>query len=160
MMQKLLLAFTANTLEQLILNHQSVSEIVESDQIQYRLQLDNTWPALNTHLQNHEVLKEVLQPIHPLSTQPSQDVILSYNTAVRVAQVYEVLNALQVNEFIQEKHIHALHKNNIVVDQSVDDVLASLRLALNQLQTFYYQAAEHNLVVVAVQGDHLVGSYF
>ena len=98
MMQKLLLAFTANTLEQLILNHQSVSDIVESDQIQYRLQLDNTWPALNAHLQNHQVLKEVLQPIHPLSTQPSQDVILSYNTAVRVAQVYEVLNALQVNE--------------------------------------------------------------
>ena len=160
MMQKLLLAFTANTLEQLILNHQSVTDIVESDQIQYRLQLDDAWPALNAHLQNNMLLKEVLQPIHPLDMQPSQDVTVSYNTAVRVAQVYEALNELELNDFIQEKHVHALHKKNIVVDQSVDEVLASLRMTLNQLQNFYYQAAEHNLVVVAVQGENLVGSYF
>jgi hypothetical protein len=97
-MQMLLFALKPNTLEQLILNANEPQDIINCEEILYRLQLDTTWPALDFLLQNYPILKEALHPIHPLTTRSMQGAQVHYNTAVRVGDVYEALNNLEAGE--------------------------------------------------------------
>jgi hypothetical protein len=160
-MQMLLFALDANTLEQLILNAQQPQDIIDCDAILYRLQLDENWQALDALLQSDPVLKEALHPIHPLTTRTLQGVKAHYNTVVRVSDVYDALNHLESSEVIQEKQVKQIQAASIEREDSVNELLASLHLSFNQLQNFYYHAAEHNLVVVSLQGEKLVATgYF
>lgn len=159
-MQILLLALDANSLEQLILNAQSTEDIVTCPAIQYRLQLTD-WQALDYLLQSDAILKEALHPIHPLSIHPIPGARVHYNTVVRVSDVYAALNDLEVTEFIQAKHVQQIQTANIASQLSSDELLGALRVSFNQLQSFYYHAADHNLVIVALQGEQLfAASYF
>lgn len=160
-MQILLLALDANSLEQLILNAQTTEDIVSCPAIQYRLALDQDWQALDTLLGTDSVLKEALHPIHSLTQHLIQGASVYYNTVVRVSDIYETLNNLEVTEFIQAKHISQIQAAQIASDVAPDQLLASLRLSFNQLQSFYYHAADHNLVIVALRGEGLFATgYF
>lgn len=160
-MQILLLALEPNSLEQLILNAQKIQDIVNFEDIHYRLAFTDDWQALDALLQGHAVLKEALHPIHPLIQHPIQAAEVNYNTVVRVGDVYEALNNLEVSEFIQAKQVSQIQAANIASDIPADELLGSLRVSFNQLQNFYYHAADHNLVVVGLKGEQLfAASYF
>lgn len=152
-MQMVLLALEANKLEQLILNVQNLENLLACDAITHRLELNKHWQMLDRLMQNDSILKEVFHPIHPLTHHPLAAAEVHYNTVVRVADVYEALNNLDIHTFLQ-----AQYAASVKLDESI---LADLRLDFNQIQRFYYHAADQNLVVVAVQGEHLFAtSYF
>ena len=152
-MQIVLLALEANMLEQLILKVQNLEDLFACEAIQYRLELDQDWQTLDGLFQHDPLLKEVFHPIHPLTQQSIHHAKVHYNTVVRVCDVYEALNNVELNALIQAQTPNALDEQ--------ENVLASIRLGFNQLQSFYYHAADQNLVIVAIQGEQLFAtSYF
>jgi hypothetical protein len=152
-MQMVLLALEANMLEQLILNVQNLEDLLACDAIRDRLELNEHWQVLDGLFQSHPILKEVFHPIHPLTHHPLANADVHYNTVVRVGDVYEALSNVEPDELIQEK--------NIITTDADATLAASARLDFNQLQSFYYHAADQNLVIVAVRGKDLFStSYF
>jgi hypothetical protein len=157
-MQMLLISVPPNSVESLLISAEHVDDVLHAQGIQARLILDEVRYALAHIFQNHATLNAAINPEHILSTHGMEGGKVSYNTAVQVAQIYESLNAMEDTDIKALYKPRSMHQAQLpLMDWGIDPEqdLRRLKVAFNQLQSFYFDAAEHNLAVIRVVGERL-----
>ena len=82
-----------------------------------------------------------------------------YNTAVRVVEVQEALEKLDIEDFkkhMQTTCLKRLEQEHGIQTESIELQFAELSLVFAQLRNFYEHAAKHTYAVISVTSDNLV----
>lgn len=167
-MDTLLLSIQPNALETLMLESISEQDVLDSKHIESHLLLGQSWKILQTLLQGSfksgtSLLALSVQAEHPLSERQTQLKEVRYNTVVRVVEVQEALEKLDVDDFkkhMQNNCLKRLEQEHGIRTETIELQFAELSLLFVQLKNFYQHAAEHNFAVVSVTSAHLVPESF
>ena len=163
-MDTLLLSIPPNALETLILESISVDDVLNSEHIESHLLLGKNWKILQTLLQGSfksgtSLLALSLQAEHHLAERQKQLTEVRYNTAVRVVEVQEALEKLDIEDFkkhMQTNCLKRLEQEHGIQTESIELQFAELSLVFAQLRNFYEHAAKHTYAVISVTSDNLV----
>lgn len=157
-MQMLLCTVAPNALETLIIETTDVHALLHAEAVQHRLELNEVWHVLADVLQPHPILQYALNLEHAWTEHELMGGTARYNTVVRTSMIYETLNTLEILDIIQDylpKKMKTTQIYPFIWGQNPTQDIAALTLAFNQLQSFYYLVAEHNLAVLSLRGEAL-----
>lgn len=153
-MEAILFLVHPNDLETLIIQAETPQDVLESSSLQQSLYLGDAWQSLHELLQLPDLVKPVLswviQAEHPLSARNVGKAV-SYNTVVRAAEIYHVLQNIHVDEV--KKHYQFSNVITALQAQTQELKLAELKLIYLQLQDLYRDAAQRNMAVLSVIQD-------
>ncbi len=152
-MEASLLLIHPNDLETLILEAQTSQDVLESAYIQRSLYLGASWQMLNQAIVppsqgNASALQYAIQAEHPLSERIASLSAVHYSGAVRVSEIYQALQALSADEVKKRYQFAVVQSSPEALEQELR--LAELKLIYQQLQEFYFEAADENYAVLSV----------
>lgn len=169
-MNAILLAIEPNDLEILMIEAQTLDEIYHAPSIRAKLNLGETWQALQVLLlkkdestAQNQALHYVIQAEYAFSHSALRIANVRYNPVIEVDEIAKALEQISIDEFKHRYDPDLLNQHKLFPFQwgnDVDKEQRELLMLFAQLKNFYELAQQHNHAVITLQSKQIMSDVY
>lgn len=166
-MNAILLAIEPNDLEILMIEAQTLDEVYHAETIRAKLNLGETWQALQLLLLHgakaEQALRFAIQAEYAFSHPALSVANICYNPVIEVDEIAKALEQISLDEFKHRYDPALLNQHKVFPFQwgrDVDKEQRELLMLFGQLKNFYELAKQHNHAVITLQSQQIMSDVY